>query len=221
MKYIEAKIGVSLKKPIHFQHAPEKISEYIKEVVEDWNNYDYVFSNLGKANSEGMFEYDGTISLRSFSQEFMDKVVKGLLEYENDVFKTKSIYTFTSSFQPINIMYTLNPVFVLIEENVFWTFKSSGDFGLLEKIILQDLINKYERNFEDKIEGIESFVKILNIKNEKPFSYMYEGKKLFGYKMLIHPKEDETSQKLAFTAVGCGLGHKNREVGGGFIKVIG
>jgi len=220
MKYIEARISVELKKPIHFQYAPELISKFIKEAVDCTENYDYVFSNLGKANGEGVFEYDGTISLRSFSQEFMDKAVKSLLDHENENFKTKRIYTFTTSFQKTNTLYTLNPAFVLIEENVFWTFKSSGDFDLLEKVILQDLIAKYERNFNETIGDIDTFIKILNIKNEKPFSYMYEGKKLFGYKMLINPKEDETSQKLAFTAAGCGIGHKNKEVGGGFIRIL-
>ncbi|NPA88060.1 hypothetical protein [Caminibacter pacificus] len=220
MKYIEAKISVELKKPVHFQYAPELISNYIKEAVSDSENYDYVFSNLGKANSEGMFEYDGVIALRSFSQEFIDKAVKNLLDFENEHFKTKNIYTFTSSFQPINTLYTLNPAFVLIDENIFWTFKSSGDFELLEKLILDDLVEKYERNFGEKLEDVKSFIKIMNIKNEKPFSYMYDDKKYFGYKVLINPKEDEISQKLAFTAVGCGLGHKNKEVGGGFTKIL-
>jgi len=220
MKYIEARISVEIKKPIHFQYAPEQISSYISAAVNDSKKYDYVFSNLGRANEKGMFEYDGVIALRSFSEEFMDSAVNNLLDYENDIFKTKSIYTFNTSYQKINTLYTLNPAFVLIEENVFWTFKSSGDFGLLEKVILQDLIAKYERNFNDKIGDIESFIKILNIKNEKPFSYMYDGKKFFGYKMLINPKEDETSQKLAFVAAGCGIGHKNKEVGGGFIKIL-
>jgi len=220
MKYIEARISVELKKTVHFQQAPELISKFIKEAVDCSEKYDYVFSNLGRANDQGVFEYDGTISLRSFSQEFIDSAVKSLLEYENENFKTKNIYTFTTSYQKINTLYTLNPAFVLIEDNIFWTFKSSGDFALLEKIILQDLIAKYERNFEDKIEDIDSFIKILNIKNEKPFSYMYEGKKYFGYKMLINPKEDETSQKLAFTAAACGIGHKNKEVGGGFSRIL-
>jgi len=221
MKYIEAKISVALKKPLHFQYAPEQISNLIKEVIPNNNDYDYVFSNLGKANSQGIFEYDGVISLRSFSQEFIDQVVNRLLDYENEVFKIKNIYTFHGSFQPMETLYTLNPAFVLINENIFWTFKSSGDFKVLEEKIVEDLKEKYKRNFNETIEDeCDSFIKVMNIKNEKPFSYMYEGKKLFGYKMLFNVKEDEISQKLAFTAVGCGLGHKNREVGGGYVQII-
>jgi len=39
--------------------------------------------------------------------------------------------------------------------------------------------------------------------------------RLFGNKLKIVPNEDETSQKLAFVALSCGLGEK-QSYGGGF-----
>ena len=39
--------------------------------------------------------------------------------------------------------------------------------------------------------------------------------RFFGNKFKIIPNEDEVSQKLAFVALGCGLGEKN-SFGGGF-----
>jgi len=218
MKYIEARVSVKLKRKLHFQYAPEKISNFINESIQECKD-DYVFSNLGKANSEGYFEEKGMFFLRTFSKKFIDEILDKLKE--NDDFITQKIYIFTHSFQPVKLIYTLNPVFVILDGEIFWTFKSSGDFNVLEKLLVEDLLEKYNRNFEEKLEDIDSFIKVLNVKNEKPFSYFYNGKKYFGYKLLITPKEDDLSQRLVFTALGCGLGHKNKEVGGGFLKILG
>jgi CRISPR-associated endoribonuclease Cas6 len=218
MKYIEARISVKLKNKLHFQYAPERIFKFINESVPEIDE-DYVFSNLGKANYDGYFEEKGMFFLRTFSKKFIDEVLNKLKE--NEDFITQKIYIFTHSYQPSKLVYTLNPVFVLMDEKTFWTFKSSGDFSVLEKLLIDDLIVKYKRNFEEEIGECESFIKVLNVKNEKPFSYFFDGKKFFGYKLLITPKEDEISQKLIFTALGCGLGHKNKEVGGGFLKILG
>jgi CRISPR-associated endoribonuclease Cas6 len=44
--------------------------------------------------------------------------------------------------------------------------------------------------------------------------------RFFGNKLRIIPNEDEVSQRLAFTAFGCGLGEKN-SYGGGFVLTRG
>lgn len=62
-------------------------------------------------------------------------------------------------------------------------------------------------------------IQLLELKNKVPQNIIIykDGKKIrfFGNKFRIVPNEDEVSQKLAFTALACGLGEKN-SYGGGF-----
>jgi CRISPR-associated endoribonuclease Cas6 len=71
---------------------------------------------------------------------------------------------------------------------------------------------------------VQNFIQLLEIKNRIPqnIRIIKNDKKVtfFGNKFKIVPHEDEVSQKLAFTALACGLGEKN-SYGGGFVLARG
>jgi len=219
LSFTELIVNVDLKKPLHFQYAPEKIAQMLK-VAGEIEAEKYVFSNLGKANDEGFFQYKGNFKLRSLDNVLMEDFVNSLKNYEDDYFKVKFITAKNINFEKISSVYTLNPVFLKMDNELFWTFKSSGDIEKFIQIIQDDLIDKFELYFEEKLELNEPFIKFLNFKNEKPFTYMKDGKKCFGYKVYFEPKEDEMSQLLSFIAVANGVGHYNEEVGGGFSNIL-
>jgi CRISPR-associated endoribonuclease Cas6 len=64
----------------------------------------------------------------------------------------------------------------------------------------------------------QNFIQLIELKNRVPqnITITKDGKKIrfFGNKLRIIPNEDNVSQKLAFTALGCGLGEKNSYCGG-------
>ena len=82
-------------------------------------------------------------------------------------------------------------------------------------------MKKYELMTGEKIEMNESFIQLFSILNKKPLKVVYEhkdkgGRVFLGNKFKIVPNDDDNSQKLAFTALACGLGEKNSLLGAGF-----
>jgi len=219
LEFIELNVQVKLKQKLHFQYAPEIIGKILKKAG-NIESESYVFSNLGIADESGYFEKQGTFSLRSFDYVLMEDFYKALVDYEDKYIKVDFISASSKKYSPIKALYTLNPVFVLLEKNIFWSFKSSGDISLLVNKIQEDLLEKYELYFEENLDMDYSFVKKINFKNEKPFTYIKDGKKCFGYKLYIEPKEDEKSQMLSFLALSNGIGHLNEDLGGGFTKLL-
>ncbi len=217
--FTELTVNVELKEPLHFQYAPEKMSHMLKKAAQI-EEEKFVFSNLGKADEDGFFKKKGSFKLRSLDKVLMEDFVKALKNYEDEYFKVSFITASNKYFDKIKSIYTLNPVFLKMENELFWTFKSSGDIEKFIKLIQDDLLDKFELYFEEQVSLDEPFIKFINFKNEKPFTYIKEGKKCFGYKIYFEPKEDELSQLLAFIAVANGVGHLNEDVGGGFSNIL-
>ena len=226
MEYNQLDISISLKAPIHFQKAPEAVSKLIStaliksgyELHHENKPKNYVFSNLGKANKDGFFEKSGQISFRSFKEDMAKLVYSSLIFYEDNIFKINSVSMKKVKFRPIKTIINLNPVFVVLKNGDFWTFNKTGEMISLFEAINKNLIRKYESIFCETLQNPNWFVEYIQVKNNKPFTYYYKGIKFFGYKFYTHPKNDEISQKLAFIAMGAGLGHKNSSVGGGYCK---
>jgi CRISPR-associated endoribonuclease Cas6 len=211
-------VEVDLKRAMHFRKTPETISKIIGEIIstEDKN---YVFSNLGKADKDGFYKGKGKFFIRSFEEETVFEIFNNLEGYENDFLRIKQMDMSAFSFRPVKGIITYSPVFIKIKD-FFWTFLKDGNVEKFKKAIQLDLIEKYEKITGEKMEKEDFFAELFTIKNEKPFTYWYGGLKFFGYKIFLIPKEDESSQKLAFTALGLGMGHKNKEVGGGFCNPV-
>ncbi len=220
INFTELTINLNIKRPLHFQQSPEIIGNMLKKAgnIEEEK---FVFSNLGKAGNDGFFRDKGNFCLRSLDDVLIEDFAKSLKDYEDEFFKVNFIMASNKPFEKIKSIYSLNPVFLKMDNGLYWTFKSSGNIEEFVNIIQNDLLDKFELYFEEKLEKEDSFVKFLNFKNEKPFTYIKDGKKCFGYKVYIEPKEDEVSQLLAFLAVSNGLGHLNEEVGGGFSNILG
>ena len=227
MKYYEVKISTSLKAPIHFQKSPEAIGKLISTALINGGYKEhnqkrpkpYVFSNLGKADEKGYFK-DREIVFRSFDENLAKMVSKELLFYEDNIFKVNSIAFKEVPYRFIEAIVSVNPVFVKVKNtNKFWTL-IEGDINTLLKALQSNLLRKYEQSFNEKLNPTNNFIEYLQIKNNTPQTFIYKGGKLFGNKLYFVPRSDEVSQKLAFSALACGLGHMNSSVGGGFCKKV-
>lgn len=80
MKFYELNVKTILKSPIHFQKSPEAVSKLISTALINGGYTlhkenipkNYVFSNLGKANSKGFFEKEGSFIFRSFQKDLAE-----------------------------------------------------------------------------------------------------------------------------------------------------
>ena len=102
--------------------------------------------------------------------------------------------------------------------------QKDGNILTLQKQLHDNLERKYQEFYGEALEAKQNFIQLLEIKNRVPQNIQItkDNKKIrfFGNKFRIVPHEDEISQKLAFLALGCGLGEKN-SFGGGFCLAKG
>ncbi|MRJ06766.1 MAG: hypothetical protein C6I01_04525 [Epsilonproteobacteria bacterium] len=233
MKFYEMVISTHLKAPLHFQKAPETISKMLATLLikggykEHKENFpkNYVFSNLGKANSKGFFLKKGKIIFRTFRKDIIHALFSTIFQYEDKIFQINGVQLKEVPFTPIGSMVTLNPVFIKMGKNSngeerFWTLKESGgDLTSLLEALQRNLLKKYELLFGEKLPlSSPFFVEKVQLKNTTPQTLYFKGRKFLGNKLYLIPHQDPFSQKLAFVAIGSGLGHKNSSIGGGFIQ---
>jgi len=231
MKYFELKCEAYLKKDIIFQESFDAISKYIsfslmRSPLNNFHTRDgfkhYTFGSFYPLEKSKIYK-SGNIykfTLRSLNEEFINYVSIALRENINNpnFLVLKTTKTVIKQYL-ISELYSATPVIVTLDRGVYWSVDKSGDILLLQKQLHDNLEKKYKIFFAINLETNHNFIQLLEIKNQKPQSiYFTKDKKsvrLFGNKFKIIPNDDEISQKLAFTALACGLGEKN-SFGGGF-----
>ena len=226
MKYYELKISTNLNAPIHFQKAPEAISKLISTALinSGYKKHDskevkpYVFSNLGKAQKNGFFEKKGSFYLRSFDKDLISKAANSLMFYKDKIFEIKQLELKEINKRKIEAIKSMNPIFIINKKGDFWTFSKDGDLSEYLALLTNNVIKKYKAIFKEDLKPDNTFIEYFRILNDVPFTFYYKNIKFFGYKLFMHIRDDEISQKLAFIALGAGLGAKSSSVGGGFCR---
>jgi len=232
MKYFELTCKAYLKRDINFKESFEAIAKYIsfsmakdiilKEFHNSKNYKFYVFNNFYLIEQDKTYKANQTYTfkIRSLHEGFLSALEKTLRVNINNpnflVIETKS-KTINQTF--IQELYSVTPVITTIQKGLYWTIDKDGDILKLQRLLQDNLEKKYQNFFNQKITPKQNFIQLLELKNQKPQSiWTSKGGKSFrflGNKFKIIPNEDEISQKLAFIALGAGLGEKN-SFGGGF-----
>ena len=243
MYTFELRCVAYLKQDIKFDESFDYLSKFInysicqkKEYLQKHNKNifnNYCFGSFMPIQKDKLYKKGNTynFTIRTIDEKFTLALVNLLKENINNSFLQIvqiEINNVKESF--INELYSVTPVIMsLKKENtsthqLFWTLDKSGDIIELQNQLQENLLKKYEEFFGEKLEVNQNFIQLLEIKNEKPQSIYFTTTKneiqkrvrLFGNKFRIVPNEDEISQKLAFLALGVGLGEKN-SYGGGFL----
>jgi CRISPR-associated endoribonuclease Cas6 len=232
MKYYELICKAYIKKEIIFKHSFEIMAKYISyTMAKDEKlrafHYDkgfkyYCFGGFLPIEKEKVYKAGNTYSfnLRSLDESFIDMLSKILRKnINNPNLQIIETYKRVQNQFFISELYSLTPVIASIENNKYWTMQSSGDILKLQKQLHDNLEKKYKNFYSNEIKAEQNFIQLLELKNHKPqnieITKNEKQVRLFGNKFKITPNEDETSQKLAFVALGSGLGEKN-SIGGGF-----
>ena len=228
----ELRCTAYIKKDIPFRESFEQIAKYIsfamaqdealKSLHEKKAFKYYTFGSFYPPEKNRIYQKGSTyqFAIRSLDETFIDTLGKTLRQNINNpnfLVIEANKKAFKQFF--ISELYSVTPVIVTTEKNRNWTMESDGDIMRLQRQLHDNLEKKYQAYYGEELEPLQNFIQLLEIKNQKPQSIEItkEGKKIrfLGNKFRIVPHEDEVSQKLAFTALGCGLGEKN-SFGGGF-----
>jgi len=232
MRYFELTCTAYLKENVALEKTFEVISKYISfsmargglESIHKQDGFKhYVFGGFMPIEKDKLYKKGSTYSfvVRSFDEAFIYTLSNALrANIDNSDFlvvhaEQKVIKQFF-----ISELYSATPVIVSIEKGKFWTLQSSGDILQLQKQLHDNLEKKYQSYFGEELKAPQNFIQLIELKNRVPQNIKIhkDGNKVtfFGNKFKIVPNEDEVSQKLAFTALACGLGEKN-SYGGGFL----
>jgi CRISPR-associated endoribonuclease Cas6 len=241
MKYFELKCVAYIKQNIQLNDSFDILSSYInfsltkdeslKKLHEENSFKNYCFGNFYPIEKDKIYKAGKTYEfiIRSLDEEFIYKLQKYLRENINNSHlqvlqaTKKEVKQFF-----ISELYTVTPTITTVKDennkSIFWTVPKDGDILKLQEQLQKNLLKKYENFYNEKLEPTQNFIQLLEIKNQKPQSIFFTKKsdekqikvRLFGNKFKIIPNEDEVSQKLAFVALGCGLGEK-QSYGGGFV----
>ncbi len=232
MKYFELTCTAYIKRDILFRDSFEKLSKYISFSMAQTNEFKelhnsngfkfYTFNNFSPIEKSKIYKRGNsyTFLIRSFNENLIDQLIISLRENINNP-NFQVIQAQKNSVKDffISELYSITPVIVSTEKGFFWTMEKDGDIMKLYKQLHSNLERKYISLYGKKPQIKDNFIQLLEIKNRVPQTIQNHknGKsyRFFGNKFKIVPREDELSQKLAFLALGCGLGEKN-SFGGGF-----
>ena len=232
MKYFELTCTAYLKNDIHFKESFEKLAKYIsfsmaqdeqlKATHESKGFKHYNFGGLFPIEKEKIYKKGSnyTFTIRSIDENLINILSHELRSnIDNpDILVVEATKKIVKQFF-INELYSATPVIITVENGFHWTMEKDGDILKLQRQLHDNLEKKYQDFYAEELTSIQNFIQLLEIKNQKPQTIQItkNGKKIrfFGNKFKIVPHEDEISQKLAFLALGCGLGEKN-SFGGGF-----
>lgn len=231
MQYFELKCTAYLKQNIDFKQSFETLSKYIsfclvrsdRENLHNAKGYKYyVFGGFLPFEKDKIYKMGNTYS---FSIRCLDEQLATLLEnslrhnVNNPYLQVLQTQTKQTKQHFVSELYSATPVITTVENKRYWTLQEDGDIMGLQRRLHDNLCKKYQSFYSEPLQPPQNFIQLLELKNKLPQSIIThkEGKaiRFFGNKFKIVPNEDEVSQKLAFTALACGLGEKN-SFGGGF-----
>lgn len=236
MNYFELICKTYIKKDITFEQSFEVISKYISFCMahngfgkfHEAKGYKYyTFGGFVPVEREKVYKQGQTYSFTfcTLDEKLAGALAKALRENVNNpnmlVLETqkKKISQFF-----ITELYSATPVITTLENGRYWSVKENSNIVQLQKQLHDNLEKKYKSFFKEELHVNQNFIQLLEIKNKVPQSIIThkdeQAIRLFGNKFKIVPNEDELSQKLAFTALACGLGEKN-SYGGGFLLAKG
>ncbi len=114
----------------------------------------------------------------------------------------------------IEQIYTLTPIVIKNERGYWRKIMTLDDF---ERRLKDNLFKKYKSFTKENFDENFEFYTSVEFLNKIPIATEYKGIKLIGDKIRLRVAENPTAQKLAYFALGVGLGEMNAR-GMGFVN---
>lgn len=228
MKIYELKLKLFLTNNILMTDIQTEVSRLIdgsfyiendKNFIHEENKYKYyVFSNFTPIEKDKIYKknniYD--VIIRTPSSSLKDYFLKYLVDMKSNNIKALTIEYYILPKPNIKKLYNLTPVIIKKDIGYWGNSLSIHEF---EKRLKENLIKKYNRFFDVKINEDVEFYSVLEFKNEKPIGVNYKNIKILGDKIQLMINEHKTAQNLAYFSLGCGILEMNAR-GFGFMQYV-
>lgn len=153
--------------------------------------------------------------VRCCDRQMMDDFIEALLMKDTDYFMCQDIISNKEiTYDNYTRRYAIKTLAPAVVAGVDISFK---DTGLITEILGINLAKKYQLVTREDIPQDYSPIAEIKILSKAPIGTKYKDGTIYGNKLLVKFKTDELAQKMAFIAMGCGLGQKN-SIGFGFCR---
>lgn len=227
LQVFEFNLKLYLLKDIEYKSVYAKISYFIDSALSknsellnlhNSNIFKYYVFNAFYPIEEGqVYRKDNiyTVQIRTVDIKLAEYFNSELKNHFTDDMKGLTIEIKLVPKKNINYIYSITPV--LIKNSDFGYWKDNMSIIDFERRIKENIIKKYNGIMNLKIEENFELFTSLEITNQKPIAFTYKDKKILGDKMKISISNNVEAQKLAYMALGTGIGEMNAR-GAGYIN---
>lgn len=219
-------IKVYLSNDIYLNKMQQSITKVIdlalaksEEYLQFHNDIGYKFycnNGLYPVEQDGVYKEDNiyTFQLRTIDKELCEYLMRELRDIITDDIKVLKCDLKIISKKHIDKIFSITPLIIKDDKGYWREHMSLKEF---EERIKVNLIKKYNKFTGEKIDENFEFYTAIEFKNRKPISVDYKNIKLLGDKIQLTIADDKLSQKIAYMALGTGLG-ENNALGLGFVN---
>ncbi|KNZ42384.1 CRISPR-associated endoribonuclease Cas6 [Acetobacterium bakii] len=214
MKIYSYSIKVYVLQNIHHTMLMQKICELIDFSFTSDQNWlkwhesnqvkNYTFSGLipleqSKIYGEGKIY---SFTLRTVNEELGRLFMTNLQNSYSPFLKVLTIKPTILPLVHLSKIYTITPC-VLKSDQGYW--RTNMHLAKFEQRLTENLIKKFNIITNTKMEEDFQFFSLIKFDNHKPIATQYKNIKLLGDKITLMVEPNPSAQKLAYTALGCGL----------------
>lgn len=166
---------------------------------------------------DGMYKRDKvyTIRIRTMDKELLDYLSRELPNTTSEYIKGLTVKIWVIPRKHISKIYSLTPVILKLNEGGYW--KSNISFEKYEYLLKTNLVKKYNKFMDTKIDEDFQLYTSIQKTNRVPVNVKYKNIVLLGDKFDIEIADNETAQNLAYLSLATGLGENNSR-GCGFVN---
>ncbi|MBS7530262.1 CRISPR-associated endoribonuclease Cas6 [Hazenella sp. IB182353] len=226
MGYDELTVTVMVREDLYYQNVQAALGSYLNRSMLQMERLKqrhaerasklYVFSGLYPVERKTKIYRKGAVYIfrvRSLDSEFLELMEKCIRKQKDAHFECLAIEKHRVRDRMIQELYSITP-FIVTVNNQPW-LQPHGDIDVLIERLESNAEKKYQDAFQNKLDS-SHFIERIELINEKPLAISYKGIRLLGNKVRIAVASEPQAQKLAYTALGAGLGEKGSSVGAGF-----
>lgn len=168
----------------------------------------YCFDSLYPLGTKGVYKKDNVyiFRLRTLDYKLAQYLYENLAKKRTQ--ELQGLICKVKILKPrlLKKIYTLTPIIIKTEDG-YW--KNKYNLNYFEEHLKYNLVKKYNNLYGYKINNDFQLYNYLKFKNKVPISRNYKNISLLGDAIEIEVAENDIAQKLAWMAVGCGLGEMN------------
>ncbi|GAA0126571.1 hypothetical protein UT300019_24740 [Clostridium sp. CTA-19] len=228
MNVYELTLKIFLLKDLTVDKSYEKLTELIDKslckddellALHNENKYKYyTFSLPYKLEKDKVYKAGNiySVKIRTIDEKVLKNFKTELINIYTSFIKALTIDVKVIPKKYISTIYSLTPVVIKTDKG-YWRGKSNLSLNEYEKRVKENLIKKYNQFFGEKINEDFPLYDFIRFDNRKPIGIKYKNIIILGDKVTLNIANDEVSQKIAYLALGAGLGEMGSR-GMGFVN---